>query len=245
MATDARPARSAILLWAVWGMLAIELVIASTASAADAQCPEGQVCRALRTLNGGPWVRRCVPLGIRNEGERCYALPPTQEHACREGLLCAGEGWCGRPCRKGEPTSCPEGFFCADSELGSACLPTCDARGCPKGQECIQSESDGASTCAVVHGSNCHRAPCPSGSWCEDYLVPQRPGQAWMRCVQRCGQPGSPVCPPGYICESGGCERSCSPEEPAACEAGFHCVKMPSSGSWLCRPEWYLAEPTR
>ncbi len=209
---------------------------------ADAQCPEGQVCRGLKTLSAGPWVRRCVPLGVRSEGERCYALPPSQEHACRAGLLCAGEGWCGRPCRKGEPAPCPEGFFCADSENGSACLPTCESRGCPQGQECIQTGGDGASTCAVVHGSNCRRVPCPSGFWCESYLVPQRPGQAWMRCAQRCGQPESPSCPPSFICESGSCERSCSPEVSADCGAGLHCVTLPSSGHRVCKPEWYHTE---
>jgi hypothetical protein len=204
----------------------------------DAQCPEGHVCRVLTTFRG-PWLKQCVALGIRAEGEQCYELPSTQEKGCRPGLLCAGDGWCGRPCSKEGPSSCPEGFFCADLEPEPACLPTCEARGCPQGQECMRSPEDGASMCAVIHGHNCQPTPCPAGHWCEDYLVPQRPGEAWVRCVQRCGKPGSLPCPPGQVCDRGSCERVCSPDQPDACGVGFHCIQMPEEGPWLCKPEWY------
>jgi hypothetical protein len=204
----------------------------------DRQCPEGHVCRVLTTFKG-PWLRQCVALGDRAEGERCYALPPHQEDACRPGLLCAGDGWCGRPCRTDEPASCPEGFFCADLEPAPACLPACETRGCPAGQECMRSRQDGASVCAVVHGHNCQRAPCPQGDWCEAYLVPKRPGEAWVRCVQRCGKPGSPPCPSGQVCHLGSCERVCSPDSPGACGGGFHCIEMPEGGPRVCKPEWY------
>src|SRR5690606_31122590 len=66
----------------------------------DEECPGGQVCRVLTTLQG-PWVRKCVLLGIREEGEGCYKRPSGQDAACRPALLCAGEGWCSRPCLKG------------------------------------------------------------------------------------------------------------------------------------------------
>lgn len=204
----------------------------------DSQCPEGQVCRVLTTLDG-PWVRRCAPVGTRKEGERCYELPSIQEKACQAGLLCAGDGWCGRPCQRDVPQSCPEGFFCAQLEPESACLPSCEARGCPSGQECIRTEKDGASTCAVVHGSNCQQTPCPQGHRCEDFLVPHRPGEAWMRCAQRCGHPGDAPCSEGNVCFQGSCERLCSPQAPDACGAGYSCLQFPTDTPWLCRPEWY------
>lgn len=204
----------------------------------DQQCPRGQVCRALTTTQG-PWVRQCVLLGDRAEGQRCYETPPRPEDACRRGLLCAGDGWCGRPCSPEEPASCPEGSFCADVEPEPACLPSCEARGCPPGQECLRSQGDGASTCAVVHGHNCQNSPCPEGFSCEDYLVPRRPGEAWVRCAQRCGSPEDPPCSSGEVCHRIFCERACSPEQPNACGVGFHCIQMPEDGPWLCKPEWY------
>lgn len=158
---------------------------------ADAQCQAGQYCHALSTVRG-PWVRRCVPAGLRGEGERCYTVPSTQEKACRAGLQCAGRGWCGRACQLGH-SSCPDGFFCAALEPEPSCLPTCEERGCPPGQDCMRSEEDGASVCAVVHETNCQRFPCPEGQKCEDYLAPQRPGEAGLRCVQDCGPEHSPV----------------------------------------------------
>ncbi len=207
----------------------------------DAQCQEGQVCRVLTTAHG-PWVRRCVALGVREEGERCSKLPSNQEDGCRPGLVCAGDGWCSRPCRKDVPSTCPEGFFCADLAPEPACLPTCEAKGCPQGQECIRTPQDGASTCAVVHGSNCQQTPCPDRHRCDDYLVPQRPGEAWLRCVQHCGDPEDEPCPEGYACRPTGCERLCSPSEPEACGVGFTCLQFPTDSPWLCRPEWYLED---
>jgi hypothetical protein len=204
----------------------------------DGQCQEGEVCRVLTTIRG-PWVRQCVALGLRAEGERCFKLPPKQEDGCRTGLVCAGRGWCGRTCRKDVPSSCPEGFFCADLEPEPACLPTCEKSGCPAGQECFRTPEDGASTCVVVHGSNCQQTPCPPEHWCAEFLVPQRPHEAWMRCVQRCGEPHQPLCPEGDVCYRGSCERRCSPEQPNTCGSGLHCVWMPTGKHWLCKPEWY------
>ena len=204
----------------------------------DRQCPEGHVCRVLTTFPG-QWLRQCVLLGNRAEGERCYALPPHLEEGCRSGLLCAGDGWCGRPCKPEQPASCPAGFFCADLEPAPACLPACEGRGCPPGQECVRSRSDGASVCAVVHGHNCQQAPCPDGYWCENYLIPERPGEAWVRCAKSCGELDSPPCPTGQACDVISCERVCAPGQPNACGAGFHCIQMPDEGPWLCKPDWY------
>jgi hypothetical protein len=103
----------------------------------------------------------------------------------------------------------------------------------------MRSRGDGASACAVVHGHNCQQAPCPEGHWCENYLIPERPGEAWVRCAQRCGKPDSPPCPAGEVCDVISCERVCSPGQPDACGVGFHCIQMPREGPWLCKPDWY------
>jgi len=202
----------------------------------DMQCPEGRVCRGVSTLHG-PWVRLCVTLGLRAEGEVCSSTPSNKEEACGPGLICAGDGWCGRPCGKGVP--CPEGFFCSEKGPEPACLPTCEERGCPTGQECIRSREDGASTCAVVHGHNCQRAPCPPGLVCQDDLIPERPGKAWLECIQDCGDPGDAPCPEGSICHLFTCKRLCSPEQPDTCGEGYTCAQGLQTPSWVCLPEWY------
>lgn len=204
----------------------------------DMQCPEGRVCRGVTTLHG-PWVRLCVAVGIRAEGERCSRTPSNKEEACGPGLICAGDGWCGRPCNKNVPAPCPEGFFCSEAELEPVCLPTCAERGCPSGQECIRSREDGASTCAVVHGQNCQRTPCPPGLLCQDYLIPQRPGQAWLACEQDCRDPKSSPCPEGTLCYLFTCTQRCAPEEPGTCGEGYTCAQGLQSSSWVCLPEWY------
>jgi hypothetical protein len=155
----------------------------------DAECPEGQVCRKFGTLGGGPLVRFCVPVGVRQKGEPCYKLPETREEACTPGLLCGGihEGWCARPCQKGDAAACPAGFFCAETEPEPVCLPTCEARGCPEGQHCIRYE-EGISVCVEVFGPHCQQTPCPRGGECLVWRIPERPGKAWLECMERCGE---------------------------------------------------------
>ena len=159
-------------------------------------------------------------VGIRAEGERCRRTPSNKEEACGPGLLCAGDGWCGRPCGKGVP--CPEGSFCSEVGPEPACLPSCAERGCPTGQECIRSREDGASTCAVVHGQNCQRTPCPPGLLCQDDLIPEFPGQAWLQCEQDCRDPKAPPCPEGTLCYLFTCTQRCSPEQPDTGRRGLH-----------------------
>ncbi len=204
----------------------------------DMQCPEGRVCRGVSTLHG-PWVRLCVAPGIREEGERCRRTPSNKEEACGPGLLCAGDGWCGRPCGQNVPAPCPEGSFCSEVGPEPACLPTCAERGCPTGQECIRSREDGASTCAVVHGQNCQRTPCPPGLVCQDYLIPERPGRAWLQCEQDCRDPKGPPCPEGTLCYLFTCTQRCSPEQPDTCGEGYTCAQGLQTPSWVCLPEWY------
>ncbi|SEM24293.1 hypothetical protein SAMN05444354_113159 [Stigmatella aurantiaca] len=151
----------------------------------DLQCPQGQVCRPVATEGEGPLVRFCVPIGRRQEGERCLALAKNLEAACAAGLLCGGkEGWCARPCQSGATDACPVGFFCAETALEPVCLPSCERQGCPAGQHCIRYE-ESASACAEVQGDNCQSTPCPEGLRCQVEYERARPGQVRMNCVAR------------------------------------------------------------
>lgn len=199
----------------------------------DDQCPQGEVCQSLGTSGGGPLVRFCIPLGVRQEGEQCIDLPDEKVSACLPGLLCAGhEGWCARPCRIGEALSCPEGFFCADVVPQPVCLPTCEARGCPQGQQCVKFE-EGASACAVVYGPNCQRSPCPDGRECDTYAVPSLPGRAWMECIEFCGE-DLPACTNGRVCDRSLCMRPCNPEGPNTCGEGYRCKRRSKNRPWVC-----------
>jgi hypothetical protein len=203
----------------------------------DLQCPEGHVCRTLVTVGaGGPWVRFCEPVGVRQEGEGCVEIPDDQGAACGPGLLCVGkDGWCARPCRPGEPSSCPEGFFCADVAPEPACLPTCEGRACPEGQRCVR-HAQGASSCAVVYGLDCQQAPCPQGRECELISEPLHPGKVWMGCVERCGE-GFPPCTSGLICDGWQCLPPCDPDGPNVCAEGYRCIQRRRNLPWACQPD--------
>jgi hypothetical protein len=208
----------------------------------DTQCPEGQVCRTIATVESSPLVRLCAPVGVRQEGEPCYVLGETREEACAPGLLCGGfdEEWCARPCQLGDTEECPAGFFCANTEPEPVCLPTCEARGCPEGQHCIRHEK-GVSVCAHVYGSQCQQTPCPRGGKCVVFREPARPDTAWMECIERCGE-GYPPCGDGLICDEWLCTAPCDPQEPHPCGEGYAC-KQPRpdkrpDGPYGCQPEW-------
>jgi len=199
----------------------------------DAQCPEGFTCQTLSTLGEGPRVRHCLATGARREGEGCRSPPKDQQEACAPGLIC-GSGWCGRPCRLDEPTSCPEGFSCAEANPGLACQPTCDGRGCPDGQQCIRWGK--ASTCAVVHGTHCQQSPCAPGQQCTVRAVPRRPGEVWSECAASCDEARA-LCPAGRICLLGRCREPCEPANPGACGTGFRCGRHGNSQPWTCQPD--------
>ncbi len=204
----------------------------------DVQCPEGQVCRSVASTGGKPLVRYCVPVGVRREGERCKALPGSQEEACAAGLLCGGhEGWCGRPCRRGEEGSCPEGFFCADTTPEPLCLPTCETRGCAEGQQCVRFEG-GVSVCGVVVGNFCQQSGCPAGSECDVLDSLTNPGHIWMDCVRECGDEGQPACPDGNVCYMFRCQPSCDPNKQGACGEGLVCEQYKPGRPWVCSPDW-------
>jgi hypothetical protein len=207
--------------------------------ATDAQCLEGEVCRILATWGGGPYVRRCVPVGPRQEGEGCIELPRDKRNACAARWLCGGKnGWCARPCRPGDTKGCPEDFFCADTIPQPICLPTCEARGCPPGQRCIPFD-EGTSTCAQVYGPDCLQTPCPDGLKCEVAYEPQYPGKVWMECVEPCGE-GKPSCGDGKVCDGWHCLPACDPHGlPDACGEGYHCSRSWEHGPFSCQPVYW------
>ncbi len=202
----------------------------------DEQCPEGQTCQSLPTLDNGPLVRYCIPLGVRKEGEECSRPPSSQHYACGPGLVCAArEGWCGRPCQREEAASCPDGFFCADVRPEPVCLPTCEARGCAEGQQCVRHE-EGVSRCVTVLGPNCQQSPCPDGRACQVFDAAPQPDKVWMSCVERCGE-GHPPCPEGHACDGWQCLPSCDPQVPGTCSEGYRCGRRKPEHPWTCQPD--------
>ncbi len=206
----------------------------------DEQCPEGQTCQSLPTLDDGPLVRYCIPLGIRQEGEDCHRPPGGKESACGPGLVCGGrESWCGRPCQGEGVAGCPDGFFCADVRPQPVCLPTCEARGCPEGQQCVLYK-EGVSRCAIIHGPNCQQSPCPDGRKCQVWDAARQPDKVWMSCVEPCGE-GHPPCPEGRACDGWECLPACDPQVSNSCGEGYRCERRKPEHPWGCRPEAWSA----
>lgn len=187
----------------------------------DLHCADGFACRTLGTDSGKARVRACSLVGVRKEGEECVELPSIREEGCEKGLLC--HGFCGRPCRLDEPSSCPEGYFCDDGDDGPSCLPTCEGRSCPEGQRCVP-RAGRASVCATVYGQDCERTSCPQELDCSVSTYPWRPGKIWMECLRACGE-NHPPCPEGTVCHLYQCHKSCGPEDSSACGPGFVCSR--------------------
>ncbi len=205
----------------------------------DAQCLEDEVCRRLATWGDEPQVRRCVPVGFRNEGETCVNLPDVKQETCAAQWLCSGreEKWCARPCRLDDSQGCPEGFFCADTVPQPACLPTCKMRGCLSGQQCI-AFSEGASVCAKVYGPQCQQTPCPDGRQCDARYDSPHPGMVWMECVEECGD-GLPPCGAGKVCDGWHCLLACDPHAPDVCGEGYHCSRRGKDRPYSCQPIYW------
>lgn len=200
----------------------------------DLQCHQGFTCRALKPLGRGPLVRRCLPVGDLKEGEPCIPSAREQSLVCEQGLIC--NGYCGRPCRKDDSTSCPEGFFCARGQGGMSCLPTCEGGACPTGQQCVR-YGGGASVCARVRGENCQDVPCPQGQRCKKSYHPEDKEWVSMECVTPCGE-GESSCPQGLVCHHGACRQPCRPQTADVCGPGQRCSFAPVEGSWFCEREF-------
>jgi hypothetical protein len=205
----------------------------------DTQCPDDLFCQTVGTNGGpGPSARFCVPVGVRQEGERCEKLPGSKDEACSAGLVCGGRvrSWCGRECSEDGTAPCAPGFFCADTSPKPICLPTCEAQGCPQGQRCVRFDV-GVSACALVYGPDCQQAPCPDSRQCNVSDEPPFPGKVWMECTERCGE-GFPLCGPGRVCETGDCQPDCTPQSPDPCGEGYHCIKRTPRSPYACQPLW-------
>src|SRR5262249_47827358 len=63
----------------------------STECEQDAHCFPGFTCRAVTSGTTGPIIRRCVPVGVRREGETCDSLYTSPTGACGEGLRCISQ----------------------------------------------------------------------------------------------------------------------------------------------------------
>lgn len=227
-------------LGCLWESRAFRTYCTDSQCNADEECPEGDLCRTLPTIEDGLLVRVCSPEGVRQEGESCVDLASTRDAACAAGLICGGryEQWCAKPCLNGEAQACPAGFFCADTVPEPVCFPTCEARGCPEGRHCVR-YTQGVSVCAKVYGPQCQQTPCSRGGECEVTDASAQPGKAWMECVERCGE-GSPPCIAGRVCDGSRCRVPCDPEEPPVCIEGYVCRKHKPDRPYTCQPESWV-----
>lgn len=202
----------------------------------DTNCPEGQVCRAVKTQGAGPLVRLCIATGERKEGEGCARLPKKREESCEPGLLC-NRGYCGRPCQLGEPFGCPPGFICGEGPEVISCLPACEQGRCPEGQDCVHFDG-GFAACARVNGVNCNRTPCPQGHECRIGYTPGVGDEVTMECLVPCGEKKG-ACPESTVCSFGFCRRLCDPEAPESCGPEEECALQIDPNSreklWHCR----------
>ena len=201
----------------------------------DEDCPEAFSCIALKTRSGKSLVRRCSLAGERKEGEMCDSLATSLRLGCARGLHCQA-GWCGRPCRPDDQSSCPTGFFCSEGSDGPpSCLPTCEGRSCPEGQQCTPDEG-GASYCMRMSGPDCRQRQnrCPKDHACRVMSPPQRPWDVRTECRQLCDRK-SP-CPEGTVCLLFECRKVCTPQDPSTCGPGLTCGQRISSDPWYCLP---------
>jgi len=168
----------------------------------DDDCAKDAQCRTVGSENA---VLRCVPGGLRYEGERCSPRPMTAGEACQLGLICHA-GRCGTPCEKGSATTCRAGNECVDSPDGPVCTPkSCKTIGCP-GKETCAALSPTVSACMRgVAGEDCFAHPCAQGEVCTVRAVT---GTLAYRCA-----------------------KPCSPFDPASCAKGEVCGRSSNAGS--------------
>jgi hypothetical protein len=203
----------------------------------DVHCFPGLVCRPVTTGAGGPVIRRCVPSGVRREGEFCEGLFISQAGACEEGLVCH-RSICSRPCRLDDALGCPAGQACEDGFEGPACFPDCRSSGCPAGQQCKQLNELDYQCLSEVKGE-CPERACGAGERCNMRLSRGR-GVFW--CAALCNPLRADSCPEGQLCGIGSpeistCYRRCDPRVPEACGEGWQCTTVTEDMSqWGCSP---------
>ncbi|HEX8441430.1 hypothetical protein [Archangium sp.] len=206
----------------------------------DAHCFPGSVCRAVTTgATGTTAIHRCVPEGVRREGESCDTMPISPAGSCREGLRCVNQV-CSVPCALGEaPSGCPEGLVCTDSLNGPGCFPDCQRLGCPEGQRCSRVR-DNQYQCLVDSQGDCRDTPCPEGERCN---LRMSRGRAVFWCAPVCNPLVSNSCSEGQVCGVGSptvstCFRKCDPMDMDACGPGWACSTVSEDMTVFgCTPE--------
>jgi hypothetical protein len=204
----------------------------------DAHCFPGSVCRAVNTGATGSVIRRCVPEGVRREGESCDAVPVSAAGSCREGLRCVNQV-CSTPCRLEEPSGCPAGLVCTDSLNGPGCFPDCQRLGCPDGQRCTRVR-DERYQCLAESQGDCRDNPCPDGERCN---LRMSRGRAVFWCAKLCDSFRPESCPGDQVCGMGGptvstCFRKCDPMQADACGPGWACSTVSEDMTVFgCQPD--------
>lgn len=202
----------------------------------DVHCFPGHVCRAVTEgSTGAAPVRRCVPVGLRAEGEPCDLEPLSPTGSCQEGLHCVSSQ-CARPCQPQQPWSCPQGYTCKAGLGSHGCVPDCRQWGCPQGQRCKALE-DGHYQCLVAVVGECPEVPCAEGEYCN---MDMARGRAAFWCARVCSplQPSS--CPPGEVCGVGKgsisiCYPRCDPHNLDSCGPQHVCRTISEDLSlWGC-----------
>jgi hypothetical protein len=210
----------------------------------DNHCFPGSVCRVVSGSPPGPVVRRCLPTGPREMGDRCDANPAAPEHACKEGLLCIDQ-FCATPCSLNEPRSCPEGYSCGESLNGPGCVPDCRKLGCSSGQDCVRifksSYQKDTYQCMRLVVDECgDDKPCTDGKNC---LTDGYKGRGGRFCASACQPWKVDSCSEGHVCGRGGptgssCYRKCNPQDLSTCPTGWLCKTVSEDlQSWGCRPD--------
>ncbi len=204
---------------------------------ADAHCAAGTLCRAVTDGSSGTRVRRCMPEGLRGEGERCLSLPVGVEDTCQEGLLCVQQR-CGRPCDLAASGSCASGQRCVDGLNGAACHPDCRTEGCAKDETCARVRDDTYQCLEAVTGT-CNETPCAEGERCNLRMAQ---GRAAFWCAPRCNPLQADACPGGQVCGRGGptdstCFQRCDPMAASTCGPGWRCTSVSEDMTlWGCVP---------
>lgn len=203
----------------------------------DAHCFPGTLCRAVSDGASGTRVRRCVPEGLRAEGERCRTVPVGPEDTCQEGLVCVQQ-LCGRPCQLEASGSCPSGQRCVEGADGAACYPDCRTTGCTAGETCTRVRGETFQCLESVTGT-CNETPCAEGERCNLRMAE---GRAAFWCAPRCNPLLPDSCAEGQVCGRGGptdstCFQRCEPVAPDSCGPGWRCTSVSEDMTlWGCVP---------
>jgi hypothetical protein len=191
----------------------------------DYQCEPGLACTPVIHTKALA-IRVCLIKGVRKEGEGCEDLHLKEQWGCAPGLICE-RGYCGRSCDPGEPSACPEGFFCRGDTRWPTCLPSCLRSGCPQEKQCVRIDGE-LSICATVHGQDCDKQPCPTGTECQRLSSNNwRSPVVSMWCAPPCNEEEGRPCPAGSACiDNHYCARLCDEEASEACAAGERCERL-------------------